>query len=113
MDGQLITNKIEVPASLLSKDDGLLYSNTGEDILKICVINRYKKAPVALGWIKNFGFKSGAIASTVAHDSHNIIAVGVDDESLAHAVNLVIEAQGGVSCVDLTPTLSLPGEGER
>jgi adenine deaminase len=62
------------------------------------VVNRYQQAPVAKCFIKNFWFKTGAIASSVAHDSHNIVAVGVDDESLAKAINLVIEKQGGVSC---------------
>ncbi|MCW3106278.1 MAG: ade, partial [Segetibacter sp.] len=99
LDGQLITNKLLVPASLLRKDDSLLHSNTTEDILKIAVINRYYKAPVATGWIKNFGLKEGAIASSVAHDSHNIIVTGVDDESICKAVNLVIKERGGVSCV--------------
>ena len=63
------------------------------------MVNRYFEAPVATSFIKNFGFKSGAIASSVAHDSHNIVAVGVDDESLCKAVNLVIEHRGGISCV--------------
>jgi adenine deaminase len=99
LEGQLITNKIEIPTSILLTSNGTLQSNVAEDILKITVINRYSEAPVALGWIKNFGFRKGAIASTVAHDSHNIIAVGVDDASIAKAVNLVIKEQGGVSCV--------------
>ncbi|HEX8332066.1 MAG TPA: adenine deaminase C-terminal domain-containing protein, partial [Segetibacter sp.] len=111
LDGQLITNRIQVSSSILKTENGLLESNTQEDILKIVVFNRYKPAPISIGWIRNFGFRSGAIASTVAHDSHNIIAVGVDDESICSAVNLVIKEKGGVSCVDLTPTLSLQGEG--
>ncbi len=108
LDGQLITNKLSVPANVLLQDDGLLHSNTEEDILKIAVINRYRKAPVAVGWIRNFGFKEGAIASTVAHDSHNIIAVGTSDESITNAVNLVIREQGGVSCVKGKEELLLP-----
>ena len=64
------------------------------------VINRYKDAPVSIGFVKNFGLKKGAIASSVAHDSHNIIAVGADDESLCRAVNLIIENKGGISCAD-------------
>ena len=63
------------------------------------VINRYKNSPVAKAFVKNFGLKKGAIASSVAHDSHNIIAVGVDDESICKAVNLIIKERGGVSCV--------------
>lgn len=100
LDGQLITNKIKVPVAEVTASNGMLLSNTDTDILKITVINRYNTAPIALGWIRNFGFKKGAIASTVAHDSHNIIAVGVDDESLCRAVNLVIKEKGGISCVN-------------
>lgn len=100
LDGQLITKKRSVPASILKKKDDFLHSNINEDILKIVVVNRYHEAPVATAWIKNFGFKQGAIASTVAHDSHNIIAVGVDDGSICKAVNLVINEKGGISCVD-------------
>lgn len=97
LDGQLITNLLEVPARV---EAGYIVSDTERDILKIAVINRYQPAPVAIGFIKNFGLTQGALASSVAHDSHNIIAVGCDDESLAKAINLVIEAQGGVSAVD-------------
>jgi adenine deaminase len=101
LDGQLITNKLQLPSSSLIDKDGKLESNTAEDILKITVVNRYQQdAPVQTAWIKNFGFKEGAIASSVAHDSHNIIAVGTDDESICKAVNLVIKEQGGVSCVN-------------
>lgn len=103
LDGQLITNKIEIPTSVLASEEGTLRSNIDEDILKITVVNRYSEAPIATSWIKNFGFRQGAIASTVAHDSHNIIAVGVDDESLSQAINLVIREKGGVSCVNLAP----------
>ncbi len=101
LDGQLITNKLYLEKHLLQKEN-ILTSNTDADILKMVVINRYYKAPVAMAWIKNFGFKHGAIASTVAHDSHNIIAVGTDDESLCKAINLVIKEQGGVSYVSNT-----------
>ena len=96
LDGQLITNLLEVPARV---EAGYIVSDTERDILKIAVINRYQPAPVAIGFIKNFGLTNGALASSVAHDSHNIIAVGCDDESLAKAINLVIEAHGGVSAV--------------
>ncbi|HMO60836.1 MAG TPA: adenine deaminase [Ferruginibacter sp.] len=96
LEGQLITNKLY--AAPLVDGENIL-SNTSDDILKIAVVNRYKAAPVAVSFVKNFGLKTGAIASTVAHDSHNIIAVGADDESLCRAVNLVIEAGGGVSVV--------------
>lgn len=108
LDGQLITNKLELPVSVLESKEEHLQSNVAEDILKIAVVNRYQKdAPVQTAWIKSFGLKQGAIASSVAHDSHNIIAVGVDDESLCKAINLVIEEQGGVSCVNNEENLVL------
>ncbi len=97
LDGQLITNKIFVTP--LIKNDQLV-SDVEKDILKIVVVNRYAKAPVAKAFIKNFGLKQAAIASSVAHDSHNIVAVGCDDTSLLTAINLIIKEKGGVSCVD-------------
>jgi adenine deaminase len=97
LDGQLITQHLML-AGVLREDEWV--SDTENDILKMVVINRYSTAPIAKAFIKNFGFKHGAIASSVAHDSHNIVAVGVDDESLAEAINLVIRERGGVSCVD-------------
>ena len=96
LEGQLITRKLLVHPTIL---DGKIVTNVAEDILKIVVVNRYKKAPVSKAFVKNFSIKTGAIASTVAHDSHNIIAVGVDDESICKAVNLVIKEKGGISCV--------------
>lgn len=95
LDGQLITRKCIVEE--LQKE-GHWVSDTERDILKIAVINRYQKnVPPAIAFIKNFGLKSGAIASTVAHDCHNIIAVGVDDESLCAAVNKLVDTKGGIS----------------
>jgi adenine deaminase len=111
LDGQLITGKGLVPiADLLPADrsvpeggflpaDGFLHANPKKDLLKIVVVNRYQAAPVAIAFIRNFGLKTGALASSVAHDSHNIVAVGADDESICRAVNLVIAARGGLSCV--------------
>ncbi|MBS1640174.1 MAG: DUF559 domain-containing protein [Bacteroidetes bacterium] len=96
LDGQLITNKLFLPATI---KNGLLISNTETDVLKMVVVNRYHNATVAKCFIKNFGLKQGALASSVAHDSHNIVAVGVDDESLIKAINLVIKEKGGVSAV--------------
>ncbi len=107
LDGQLITNKLSLPVSILKGKDDFLYSNINEDILKIVVINRYYNAPVSTGWVKNFGLTEGAIASTVAHDSHNIIAVGADDESIAKAVNFVIKERGGISCVSENDSMVL------
>jgi len=105
LDGQLITNKI-----LIEIEDGesILQPNVDEDILKIAVVNRYSDAPVAVAFIKNFGLKQGAIASSVAHDSHNIVTVGADDESICRAVNLIIEHRGGVSCVKENLEMIIP-----
>jgi len=105
LDGQLITNKLEEDVYLVNNQ---LASNTETDILKMVVVNRYNPAPVAKAFVKNFGLKSGAIASSVAHDSHNIIAVGVDDASIAQAINIVIKHSGGVSCVNGLEELYLP-----
>lgn len=96
LDGQLITP--EIVGEIFIRE-GYAESNPEKDILKITVVNRYQEAPPAVAFIKNFGLKSGAIASSVGHDSHNILAVGVDDESICKAVNLLIEAKGGVSAV--------------
>jgi adenine deaminase len=96
LDGQLITTKLFFPPIT---ENGYVISDTTRDILKIVVVNRYKNSLVAKAFIKNFGLKHGALASSVAHDSHNIVAVGVDDESICQAVNLLIESKGGVSCV--------------
>jgi adenine deaminase len=101
LDGQLITNKLYgKPKS----ENNFYVSDVDNDILKMVVINRYKEAPVAISFVKNFGLKKGAIASSVAHDSHNIIAVGVDNESLCAAVNLIIKSKGGISCADAADT---------
>ena len=96
LDGQLITNKFMYEPKTMN---GKLESDIEDDVLKIVVVNRYKDAPVAKAFINNFKLIKGAIASSVAHDSHNIVAVGVDDESICKAVNLVIEKKGGVSAV--------------
>ena len=100
LDGQLITNKLILPIADIPIRDGSLHANPEKDILKIVVVNRYQPAPVAKSFIRNFGLRRGAIASSVAHDSHNIVAVGVDDESICRAINLVISQKGGLSCVD-------------
>ena len=97
LDGELVTNQIE-SASLIA--DGNLVSDTVTDVLKMTVVNRYKNSKPAIAFIKNFGIKEGAIASSVGHDSHNIIAVGVSDEAICKAVNLIIENKGGVCAVN-------------
>ncbi len=98
LDGELITERLDTRTLLR---DGKLLPDVPNDILKISVVNRYREAPVACGFIKNFNLKEGAIASTVGHDSHNIIAVGTSDEYLAKAVNLLVENQGGLSAVNI------------
>jgi adenine deaminase len=105
LNGQLITNKLLLQPKTAN---GYIISDTERDILKMAVVNRYKDAPVAVSFIKNIGLKQGAIASSVAHDSHNIVAVGANDESICRAVNLVIEQQGGISCVSPEASLVLP-----
>ncbi|MEI8052468.1 MAG: adenine deaminase [Bacteroidota bacterium] len=105
LDGQLITNKILFPPKVI---DGKIVSDVENDILKIVVVNRYYNAPIAKAFIKNIGLKKGALASSVAHDSHNIVAVGTDDESLCRAVNAVIKCGGGVSAVDENNEKILP-----
>ena len=97
LDGELITNKIEGDSLLI---DGNLVSNIETDILKMTVVNRYQNTELAIAFIKNFGLKEGAIASSVGHDSHNIIAVGVSDEQICKAVNLIIKNRGGVCAVN-------------
>ncbi|HUH74039.1 MAG TPA: adenine deaminase [Chitinophagales bacterium] len=98
LDGQLITQTFIGNATVV---EGNLVSNTSTDILKIVVVNRYEKsAPVAIGFVRNFGLQKGAIASSVAHDSHNIIAIGVNDEEICKVVNVLIENQGGIAVVD-------------
>ena len=96
LEGQLITNKLIKPSLI---KDGLITSDIENDILKIVVVNRYHDAPIAVSFIKNIGLTNGAIASSVAHDSHNIVAVGVDDENICAAVNLIIKERGGISAV--------------
>jgi adenine deaminase len=97
-DGQLITKNIIAMPTVTNHNT---ISDTFNDILKITVVNRYCTMPPALGFIKNFGLKSGALASSIAHDCHNIIALGVTDDDLCRAVNLIITHKGGI-CI-ITP----------
>ncbi|MDO6758968.1 adenine deaminase [Tamlana sp. 2_MG-2023] len=93
LEDQLITNAIIEKATI---ENGNLVSNTETDVLKMAVVNRYQNQPPALAFIKNFGLKEGAIAASVGHDSHNIVVVGVSDEAICKAVNLIIKHKGGV-----------------
>lgn len=107
LDGELITKEIAAENLI---QNGNLVSNTATDILKMAVVNRYSNQPPAIGFIKNFGLKNGAIASSVAHDSHNIIVVGTSDEEICKAVNLIIENRGGICAIgpDDQKSLALP-----
>ena len=96
LDGELVTNEIIEKATIKA---GNLVSNAKNDVLKMVVVNRYQNDKPAIAFIKNFGLKKGAIASSVGHDSHNIIAVGVSDEAICTAVNLLIENEGGICAV--------------
>lgn len=105
IEGQLVTNCIEVDAKI---ENGVIVSDIEHDILKICVVNRYMDAPVTVGFIKNFGLLTGAIASTVGHDCHNIIAVGTTDNDICSAVNALIDSRGGISVVNDTQIDVMP-----
>ncbi len=111
IDGQLIT-KTYIGNILLDENKNAI-SNIEDDILKIAVINRYQEKPIAVAFIKNFGLKKGALASSVAHDSHNIIVVGVDDENMCIAANAIIKEKGGLCVTDKIKTeiLGLPVAG--
>ncbi len=110
LDGELVTNQIEADSLIVN---GNLVSNTATDVLKMTVVNRYQNDEPAIAFIKNFGLNEGAIASSVGHDSHNIIAVGVSDEDICRAVNLIIKNRGGVCAVNATEEkiVSLPVAG--
>ena len=105
LEGQLVTNE-RIENALIK--DGNLVSNITTDILKMTVVNRYQNQQPSIAFIKNFGLKEGAIASSVGHDSHNIIAVGVSDEAICKAVNLIIEYKGGICAVSDSAEKILP-----
>ena len=104
LDGQLITHELQTKSLI---KNGFAESNIDEDILKIAVVNRYNDAPIATAFIKNIGLKDGAIASCVAHDCHNIVVVGTNDEDICKAVNAIIKAKGGISLATSTEELVL------
>lgn len=106
LDGQLVTNEITATGKTVG---GYIVSDTENDILKMAVVNRYNNdAPVSVAFIKNIGIKSGALASTVGHDCHNIIAVGADDESLCLAANALVDCKGGIVVVENGKSHVLP-----
>ncbi len=110
IDGQLITNTLELPCRV---KDGLAVPNIDNDVLKIVVVNRYQDAAPAVAFVKGFGLQAGALASSVAHDSHNIVAVGTNDADLTTAINAIIDERGGLSVAsgDAINVLPLPVAG--
>ncbi|CAD0003410.1 adenine deaminase [Flavobacterium salmonis] len=105
LEGQLITNEIHHQSLIV---DGKIVSDTENDILKMAVVNRYQDTKPAIAFIKNFGLKKGAIASSVAHDCHNIVVLGTSDEEICNAVNLIIKNTGGVCAVNGSESKMLP-----
>jgi len=99
LDGELVTNEIQCNSKIIDRN---LVSNTKEDVLKMTVVNRYQNSKPSIAFIKNFGIKRGAIASSVGHDSHNIIAIGTSDEFICKAVNLLIQHKGGICAINET-----------
>jgi adenine deaminase len=104
-EGQLVTGEAAVPARV---EDEQAVSDPSRDVLKLAVVNRYAEAEPAIGFVRGFGLTRGAIASSVAHDSHNIIAVGTSDEAMARVINRIIDHQGGIGAVDGDEALTLP-----
>lgn len=104
LEGQLVTRILRTEPRVV---EDKIVSDPERDILKLVVLNRYEPANPAVGFIKNIGLKNGAIASTVAHDSHNIIATGSDDALIVEAINKIISIKGGISAVNATLKLSL------
>jgi adenine deaminase len=105
LEGELVTNEL-IENSLI--ENGNLISNIHTDVLKMAVVNRYKNEKPAIAFIKNFGLKEGAIASSVGHDSHNIIAIGSTDQAICNAVNLLIETKGGICALSNSEKKVLP-----
>ena len=105
MDGNLISNTIIATPEVV---DGNLVSDTTRDLLKMVVLNRYAPTKPAIGFINNIELKRGAIATSVAHDSHNIVAVGCSDEDIARAINLLIYTKGGMVACSETEFALLP-----
>lgn len=110
LDGQIVTGAGEAEPLIR---DGHAMANPAQDVLKIAVVNRYEDAPPAVAFVRGVGLKRGAIASSVAHDCHNIVAVGATDEELAAAVNLLIAKEGGICAVggEKEQVLALPVAG--
>ncbi len=96
-DGQLVTGEFHCAAPVRN---GVIVADPAHDILKLVVVNRYAEAPPAVAFIRGFGLRRGALASSVAHDSHNVIAVGASDSELCRAINAVMEHAGGLAVAE-------------
>lgn len=107
IDGQIVTGQNTYQAKI---EAGLAVCDESRDLLKLVVVNRYLPAKASVAFIKGFGLQQAALAGTVAHDSHNIVAVGSSDALLFEAIQLVIQMQGGLSAVDTQQTAILPLE---
>ncbi|NOQ76326.1 MAG: adenine deaminase, partial [Methylococcaceae bacterium] len=107
LDGELLTPEWKTTPKV---EQGYIVPDKERDILFLTVINRYQKVPPVVALIHGFGLQKGALASTVAHDSHNIIAVAADIDSLCIAVNGIIDQQGGIAAChqDTLDILPLP-----
>ena len=91
-----------VPGEIVSEDAGYAdHIDLEQDILKIAVIERHKNTHhIGLGYIKGYGLKHGAVATSISHDSHNIIVVGTSEEDMAAAANRIVENRGGITVMD-------------
>jgi len=103
---QLITGAAEADATIVG---GEAVADSDRDLLKLAVIERHTgSGRIGLGFVRGFGLKIGALASTVAHDAHNIIVVGASDEAMRAAVDLILEMQGGLVAVAGREVARLP-----
>lgn len=103
INDELITNSV-----VITNEAETLSCNLKEDVLKIAVLSRYRENELSVGLIKGFGMKKGAIAASIAHDSHHIISVGCDDESIEKCLDFIIENRGGVCYFDGEQLYGLP-----
>jgi adenine deaminase len=110
LDGQVVTARSRDKPRV---ENGLAVSDPEKDVLKITVVNRYRDMPPAMGFVRNFGLREGAMATSVAHDSHNVVAVGVSDQDICNAVNAVVDNRGGLAVAHggLIESLPLPVAG--